>query len=287
VPHLDAAYNFARWLTRDERNAEDVVQEASLRAFKFIDSFHGDDGRAWLLGIVRNTYYTWLKRNKVAMLAVPFDEESFDSGELEASGERCASPIDQLLQEKDAKRLVDAALERLPGGVPRGDRAARARGPVVQGDRRHRGHSARNGDVAPRARTQAPAAVPAAGAGVMNMDCTDIRNRLPAYLDQELELPSAMEVDRHLASCEDCKSAYAEQTALRSALRSHATYHNAPSGLAQRIRARVAPKDERKPWFRWHQWFPMGAAVAATALLSWTAAIQYASVGPEELPASA
>src|SRR3954453_7250819 len=84
MPHLDAAYNFARWLTRDERNAEDVVQEACLRAFKFIDSFHGDDGRAWLLGIVRNTYYTWLKRNKVAALAVPFDEESFDSGELAA-----------------------------------------------------------------------------------------------------------------------------------------------------------------------------------------------------------
>ena len=81
VPHLDAAYNFARWLTRDERNAEDVVQEACLRAFKFIDSFHGEDGRAWLLGIVRNTYYTWLKRNKVATLAVPFDEESFDEGE--------------------------------------------------------------------------------------------------------------------------------------------------------------------------------------------------------------
>jgi RNA polymerase sigma-70 factor (ECF subfamily) len=63
---------------------------------------------------VRNTYYTWLKRNKVATLAVPFDEESFDAGEIEASGDRCASPIDQLLQEKDAKRLVNGALERLP-----------------------------------------------------------------------------------------------------------------------------------------------------------------------------
>ena len=73
------------------------------------------------------------------------------------------------------------------------------------------------------------------------MDCTDIRNRLHAYLDQELELPSAMEVDRHLASCEACKSAYAEQTALRSALRSHATYHNAPSGArAANPRARAA-----------------------------------------------
>jgi len=117
------------------------------------------------------------------------------------------------------------------------------------------------------------------------MDCTEIRSRLHAYLDQELELPGAMEVDRHLASCEACKSIYAEQTALRSAVRSNATYHNAPSGLAQRIRARVRPKDESKPRFRWQQWFPMGAAVAATALLSWTAAIQYASVSPEEVMA--
>src|SRR5215216_6136362 len=52
TPHLDAAYNFARWLTRDERNAEDVVQEACLRAFKSLDGFQGDTARAWLLAIV-------------------------------------------------------------------------------------------------------------------------------------------------------------------------------------------------------------------------------------------
>ena len=56
--HLDAAYNFARWLTRDDRNAEDIVQEACLRAFKSIDGFRGEHGRPWLLAIVRNTYYT-------------------------------------------------------------------------------------------------------------------------------------------------------------------------------------------------------------------------------------
>ena len=116
------------------------------------------------------------------------------------------------------------------------------------------------------------------------MDCTDIRNRLHAYLDQELDLPGATAVDQHLASCEACKKAYAEQSALQSALRSHATYHDAPAGLAQRIRARMGPKQEPKPRFRfhWQQWLPMGAAVAATALLSWTAAIQYASVSDEE-----
>ena len=114
------------------------------------------------------------------------------------------------------------------------------------------------------------------------MDCTDIRNRLHAYLDQELDLPSATAVDQHLASCEACKKAYAEQSALQSALRSQATYHSAPAGLAQRIRARIGPKKERKVRFHWQQWLPMGAAVAATALLSWTAAIQYVSVSEDE-----
>src|SRR5205814_4275093 len=74
--HLDAAYDYARWLTRDERNAEDVVQEACLRAFRFLDSFRGEGGRAWLLAIVRNTYYTWVKRNKAEALSVSFDEET-------------------------------------------------------------------------------------------------------------------------------------------------------------------------------------------------------------------
>src|SRR5216684_4721652 len=96
--HLDAAYDYAHWLTRDARNAEDVVQEAYLRAFKFLDSFHGESGRAWLLAIVRNTYYTWLKGNQIQSLSVPFDEETMagnggDAGDLESS--LCS--IDQLL----------------------------------------------------------------------------------------------------------------------------------------------------------------------------------------------
>ena len=74
LPHLDAAYNLARWLTRDEHDAEDVVQEAYLRAYRFFDGFHGDDGRAWLLAVVRNTCYTWLKRNRPPTPNAPFDD---------------------------------------------------------------------------------------------------------------------------------------------------------------------------------------------------------------------
>jgi RNA polymerase sigma-70 factor (ECF subfamily) len=74
LPHLTAAYNLARWLTHDGHNAEDVVQESYLRAFRMFDSFRGGDGRAWFLAVVRNTSVTWLQRNRRAKSTVPFDE---------------------------------------------------------------------------------------------------------------------------------------------------------------------------------------------------------------------
>src|SRR5579863_8648247 len=75
MPHLDAAYNLARWLTRNDHDAEDAVQEAYLRGFKSFGGFRGTDGRGWLLTIVRNTCYTWLRRNRSEQLSTPFDEE--------------------------------------------------------------------------------------------------------------------------------------------------------------------------------------------------------------------
>lgn len=115
VPHLDAAYDFARWLSRDERTAEDVVQEACLRAFKSLESFQGESARAWLLAIVRNTYYTWFTKNKSRGTSVPFDEESIAAGgEAGADLESPLGSIDRLLQQRDARRLVNAALDKLP-----------------------------------------------------------------------------------------------------------------------------------------------------------------------------
>lgn len=74
VPHLNAAYNLAVWLTRNSHDAEDVVQEAYLRAFRFFDGFRGGDGKAWLLAVVRNTCHTWLRREKGTRTMVMFDE---------------------------------------------------------------------------------------------------------------------------------------------------------------------------------------------------------------------
>jgi RNA polymerase sigma factor (sigma-70 family) len=116
VTHLDAAYDLARWLTRDEHNAEDMVQEACLRAYRFIDGFHGENGRAWLLAIVRNTYYSWLEKNRGQALNVPFDEDALDdNGRASCTMEHDASySVDRVLQQEDSRRLVNTALGQLP-----------------------------------------------------------------------------------------------------------------------------------------------------------------------------
>jgi len=75
LPHLDAAFNLARWLLRSRDNAEDVAQEAILRAVRFFRGYSGGDSRAWLLQIVRNTCYTWMEKNRPSELAMEFDEE--------------------------------------------------------------------------------------------------------------------------------------------------------------------------------------------------------------------
>ena len=69
LPHLDAAYNLARWLTRDVNDAEDVVQDACVRALKYVGSLNGSSARAWFLTIVRHAFYDWCKRNRPAEIA--------------------------------------------------------------------------------------------------------------------------------------------------------------------------------------------------------------------------
>jgi RNA polymerase sigma-70 factor (ECF subfamily) len=106
LPHLDAAYNLARWLTGNENDARDMVQDASLRAFKFFDGFRGGDGRAWLLKIVRNTAYTWLQRRRTS-------EQIFkDEDEIELLEDASVNP-GQLLERNATIELVRAAIAQL------------------------------------------------------------------------------------------------------------------------------------------------------------------------------
>lgn len=107
LPHLDAAYNLARWLTRNDLDAEDVVQESYLRAFKFFEGFRGTDSRPWLLAIVRNTYYTMMQQHRVSELETPFDEE------LHSPEPDNCDPEAMLLQSISTQMLRDA-MEKLP-----------------------------------------------------------------------------------------------------------------------------------------------------------------------------
>jgi len=157
VPHLAAAYNLARWLTRNDHDAEDVVQEAYLRAFRFFDHFHGVDGRAWILAIVRNACYTWLQQNRRKQVAIE-DEMDFADSKPNPEALHLAGVDQQLLRqaiedlpEEFREAIVLRELEGLSykeiggiAGVPIGtvmSRIARARqrlekalvGPTSQG----------------------------------------------------------------------------------------------------------------------------------------------------------
>lgn len=107
LSHLDAAHRLARWLTRNRNEADDIVQEAYLRAFRFFGSFNGADSRNWILTIVRNTYYTSLKRNRNGLAGVEFDEETH-SPNLEE-----INPETILIRRADGQ-LVWEALDGLP-----------------------------------------------------------------------------------------------------------------------------------------------------------------------------
>jgi len=107
LPHLDAAYNLARWLMRNDQDAQDVAQEAYLRAFRFFHGFRGGDARAWLLKIVRNTCYTWLHANRPLQDAAEFDENLF-------CPDSCAPNPEEAMLQSDSSTLLRKALEKLP-----------------------------------------------------------------------------------------------------------------------------------------------------------------------------
>ena len=111
LPHLDAAYNLARWLARNDHDARDIVQEASLRAFKFFDGFRGENGRAWLLSIVRNTFYSWLEQRRRQGSSTPFDEEAHS---MESGLDPPDNNPESILSRADDARCVNQALARLP-----------------------------------------------------------------------------------------------------------------------------------------------------------------------------
>jgi RNA polymerase sigma-70 factor (ECF subfamily) len=107
LSHLDSAYNLAHWLVRNAADAEDVVQEAYMRAFRYSDGFRGGDARAWLFTIVRNTAYNWLRKARAFEPITEVDER------IAATGAEMPNPEQLLLQKSDG-RLVEQAMSQLP-----------------------------------------------------------------------------------------------------------------------------------------------------------------------------
>ena len=107
LPHMNAAYNLARWLTRSDQDAEDVVQEAYLRAVRFFGGFRGGNSKAWFLTIVRNAAYSWLQRSQAQGPITPFDAQIHDVED------KSPGPEVELLQSATRQDLREA-LERLP-----------------------------------------------------------------------------------------------------------------------------------------------------------------------------
>ena len=113
LPWLDAAYNLARWLTRNPDDAEDVVQEAYLRAFLYFDGFKGGDARPWLLAIVRHTAFTWLRKRGLVLDPGLGEEIADDRDGIAGDCEPIGNPETLLMREATRERM-QAALEALP-----------------------------------------------------------------------------------------------------------------------------------------------------------------------------
>ncbi len=106
LPHLPAAWNLARWLLRNQHDAEDVMQEATVRAFRFFDGFRGDSPRAWLLAVVRNCAYSFLQQNRARELGTELEEDT-----IVAPSD---SNPDVVLLRTARQRILNEAVEALP-----------------------------------------------------------------------------------------------------------------------------------------------------------------------------
>jgi RNA polymerase sigma factor (sigma-70 family) len=114
LPHLDAAYNLARWLSGSPTDADDVVQEAFLRAFRYFDGYEGDNPRAWLLAIVRNTWFTEWRRQHNRADATPYDDSLNVDDQLPGWADESGEDPEKLAVRQDETELVHRALATLP-----------------------------------------------------------------------------------------------------------------------------------------------------------------------------
>ena len=113
LPHLGAAYNLARWLTHNDHDAQDVVQDAFVRALRYIGSLRGDDARSWLLQVVRNTCFSWLEKNRPAEL-LRFDERDDNDDSIHDIAAPAADEPQAVAARQAERAQINQAIAALP-----------------------------------------------------------------------------------------------------------------------------------------------------------------------------
>ena len=241
LPHLDGAYNLARWLVRNGTDAEDLVQEACLRAWKGFGGFRGTDGRSWLLAIVRNTCYSWLRGNRRNELAVEFNEDLHSEGP--------AVPEPEPLWRKAPAAKARKSARGIARGVSRSHRPARAGRAFLQGNQRRCRRPGGHGNVSAGARSRPLTTLSCAtdAQGGVKMRCEEARPLIDGYLDGELDFEHNLELESHLEGCAVCAPARRSALELRSAIQQHVPYFRAPRALENRVRAMLREQAAAEP----------------------------------------
>ena len=248
LPHLDAAHNLARWLVRQPALADDVTQDAMVRAFRHFSTFHGGDARAWLLRIVRNAAYTTLAAIKPeAMVADTLADPADDPEAAYRHGE-AAGQLDRAL----------AVVTPRTAGVPG---AARAGGVFLQTDRRHHRRAGRHRHVPPLAR---PPDAARRRSAAMTGDCAELGLLIQADIDGELSPTEAARIARHVAGCARCTETQASLAALSSRVRSEVSYHPASGALRLKV---TPPRTRLRPLAPFGAGFALAAGLALFLLV--------------------
>jgi RNA polymerase sigma-70 factor (ECF subfamily) len=274
LPHLDDAYTLARYLVRDSHAAQDVVQDAALRALRYFDGFRGGDARAWLLSIVRNVSLTWRQRTAgdahtvdIADIGVAGGHET-DAAAIESSErERIVGAIESL-PEEFREIIVLREIEELSYkeistvvGVPVGTVMSR----LARGRKRLAACSA---SVSRRR---------------ADMRCDTCRELLNARIDNELPAAEVADVDQHLASCATCTAEYRLIAQTHRTLSEAHLRYTAPDLLKARIRGAIAQERHEEPSVRrTRPWWRFAAAGIVIAAMS--SALTFAVTRPSGTP---
>jgi RNA polymerase sigma factor (sigma-70 family) len=237
LPHLDAAFNYARWLTKSDADAEDVVQDAYVRALRFFSSLRSDDARAWLFTIVRNTWYGRFPQATGANQPTVYDDMKHDRPDEGLDPEALA-------MQRQAVEKVKRAVQELPTDFREVIILRSSRDCPIKKSRPSWGFH-RDGHVAARARPRTapgdPRAIGDATGGAIMM-CLETGRLLDAFVDHELGPAESAEMQAHLGSCAACRKLLADRESLGRLVRQLPYYPASDQFRAKMLRMSSRPR---------------------------------------------